>query len=65
MGELQAIDRCPVCRHEVWEGESYAACDHRGRTTGDYAEDIFDGTPQNHVGHAGCLTRVDPDPATV
>ena len=56
---------CPICRAAIIADEPSVACDWRGWTTGDYAEDIFDGSPQSHVGHPGCVIKVAPDPETV
>lgn len=56
---------CPICKGVIIRDDVYVACDYRGRSTFDYAEDIFDGTPQNYVGHPDCVARVEPDPRTV
>lgn len=64
MVDSTPIGRCPICRGVMIEDEPSAPCDWRGRSTGDEAEDIFDGTPQNYVGHPGCVVKVSPDPQT-
>jgi hypothetical protein len=65
MSDTTFVGFCPRCSGAMIEDEPRQACDYRGRTTGDDAEDIFDGTPQSHVGHPGCLTKVEPDLETV
>lgn len=65
MTDTTIVGHCPVCKTGVIYDEPRQACDWRGWTTGDYAEDIFDGTPQSYEGHPGCLTKVAPDPETV
>lgn len=56
---------CPICKGAIITDEVFVACDWRGWSTGDYAEDIYDGTPQSHVGHPRCVKKVAADPETV
>lgn len=55
---------CPICKQPIIHDEEFVACDRFGRSTGDAGDDIFDGTPQTHVGHPGCVTAVDSAPDT-